>query len=43
MCDIGFYTEIISTAASLPFMSKVFAISPPLASWLVMLERVLAP
>ena len=36
-------TSISSTAASRPFMSKVFAMSPPLASWPVMLDRVLAP
>ena len=37
------HTSISSTAASRPCMSKVFAMSPPLASWLVMLDNVLAP
>ena len=29
-------TLMSSTAASLPFMSRVLAVSPPLVSWLVM-------
>ena len=32
-----------STAASLPFMSRVLAVSPPLVSWLVMVYSVPAP
>ena len=38
-----FITLISCTAASLPFMSRVLAVSPPLTSWLVMVYRVPAP